>query len=67
MMAAADELSVRLSEAENVKTAEDAALYYKNYVLPLMNKVRYFADELDKIVDKKYWPFPTYGDLLLRI
>ncbi len=67
MMAATDELSVRLSEAEDIKTAENAALHYKNYVLPLMNKVRYYADELDKIVDKSYWPFPTYGDLLLRV
>ncbi len=65
MMAACDELSVSLSTAENKE--DNAAEYYKSNVLPLMNKVRYYADELDKIVDKNYWPFPTYGDLLLRI
>ena len=67
MMAAADELSVALSIAENNGYDAKSALYYKEKVLPLMEKVRFNADELDKIVDKKYWPFPTYGDLLLRV
>jgi len=66
-MAASDELSVSLSIAENNGYDEKSALYYKEKVLPLMEKVRFHADELDKIVDKKYWPFPTYGDLLLRV
>ena len=26
-----------------------------------------WADELEKLVDKKYWPFPTYGELLFGV
>ena len=25
------------------------------------------ADELEQLVDKKYWPFPTYADLLFEV
>jgi len=29
-----------------------------------MNAVRAAADELETIVGKDYWPFPTYAELL---
>ena len=32
-----------------------------------MKELRAFADELEKLVDKKAWPFPTYEDLLFRL
>lgn len=67
MMEYTNKLSEVLLKAEDLGKNETAALFYKEKVLPLMQNVRYHADELDKIVDKTYWPFPTYGDLLLRV
>ena len=32
-----------------------------------MAKVREIADDLETLVDKKHWPFPTYGDLLFGV
>ena len=32
-----------------------------------MQEVRAIADELESMVSKKYWPFPTYADLLFSI
>jgi len=32
-----------------------------------MNEVRAIADELETIVGKGYWPFPTYTDLLFSV
>ena len=29
-----------------------------------MDEARDIADRLELMVDKKYWPFPTYADLL---
>ena len=32
-----------------------------------MDDVREPADKLEVITAKKYWPFPTYGDLLFGV
>jgi len=41
-----------------------AATYQQDVVIPAMNAVRAAADELETIVGKDYWPFPTYAELL---
>ncbi len=40
------------------------ANYYCNTILPLMNKVREYADELEGIVADDLWPLPTYQEML---
>ena len=45
----------------------EKAELFKNKVIPAMNDCRKTADELETIVGKKYWPFPTYSDLLFRV
>lgn len=60
-------LSNALAKVEACDDINIAAALYRDEILPKMAAVRFDADELDKIVDKKYWPFPTYGDLLLRV
>ena len=32
-----------------------------------MEAARAIADELEMLVGKKYWPFPTYGDMLFYV
>ena len=36
-------------------------------VIPAMEKMRAFADEMEGYTAKKYWPFPTYGDILFSV
>ena len=45
----------------------ECAKFYTSAVIPAMNDVRQIADKLETIVGSKYWPFPTYADLLFRI
>ena len=50
--------------------ADDApaeAVYYRDHVVPAMNELRTVADEMEILVAKKYWPFPTYGDILFSV
>ena len=50
--------------------ADDApaeAVYYRDHVVPAMNELRAVADEMEILVAKKYWPFPTYGDILFSV
>ncbi|MBE6926072.1 MAG: glutamine synthetase type III [Ruminococcaceae bacterium] len=43
---------------------QTAAEYYHNTVCAQMAALRSYADTLEKYTDKKYWPYPTYSDLL---
>ena len=44
--------------------AEQAVSYYHDVVVSLMEQLRIQADILEELTDKKYWPYPTYSDLL---
>ena len=46
---------------------ESAARYYHDTVIAAMEAARAIADELEMLVGKKYWPFPTYGDMLFYV
>lgn len=43
------------------------AAAYKNNVRPAMEALRTPLDALEKCVDKKLWPLPSYGDLLFEV
>ena len=43
---------------------EAASRYYRNVIVPAMEHVRAEADTLEALTDKRYWPYPTYSDLL---
>ena len=43
------------------------ATYTRDAILAAMTEVRKHADALEVIVGKKYWPMPTYQDLLLYV
>ena len=43
---------------------ENAVSYYHDVIVSLMEQLRVQADILEELTDKKYWPYPTYSDLL---
>ncbi len=45
----------------------DCAKYYSTSVLYAMAGLREVADELETLTAKKYWPFPSYGEMLFSI
>ena len=49
---------------------EDFALrakYYRETVFAGMNELRAVADELETLVSKDFWPYPSYGRILYRV
>lgn len=61
-------LETNIIKAQNTTSSKlDAAYIWKDDVLVSMEKLRKTVDELETIVDKKYWPMPTYVDLLFGI
>ena len=45
----------------------EAARYYGGTVLPIMEQARKSADLLESLTDKRYWPYPTYSELLYYV
>ncbi len=44
-----------------------AAAYYHDEILSLMEKMRVCVNDAEKIVPGKYWPYPTYRQLLFSV
>jgi len=47
--------------------AHEVAKVWRDDVLTAMNDLRKVADTIETKVDSKYWPMPTYADLLYGI
>ena len=43
---------------------DEAMIYCRDVLLKDMTDARAIADQLEVKVDEKYWPFPTYSELL---
>ena len=56
--------SLNASLASVPGDAESAAPYYHSTIVPAMVALRAYADTLETLTDKSYWPYPTYSDLL---
>lgn len=60
-------LEETLHGSEGCMTQLDTARYSREKILPVMNELRSAADEIEKFVGEKYWPYPTYGELLYSV
>ena len=67
LYAAVKELEDNMAKASEIGGITELSMFYKDYIIPSMDAVRAPADELETITAKKYWPFPTYGDLLFGV
>ena len=43
------------------------ALFFREKVVPAMDRLREPVDALETIVDHDLWPVPTYGEMLYEI
>lgn len=55
------------NKALTIDDHKKRADFYKDLVIDVMKTVRIAADELELITAKKYWPMPTYGDLIYKV
>jgi glutamine synthetase len=54
----------------NVKdqgSVQEEGEYYRDVVFLDMQELRAVADEIEVLVGEKYWPYPTYGQLLFSV
>ena len=55
---------IKIQDAEDI---EEQACELRDTVLTRMQELRIVCDEAETVTAKKYWPFPTYGDLLFSV
>ena len=57
-------------ELVKIKSAEEIgeeSVLVRDLLLPAMGELRAACDEAETATAEKYWPFPTYGDLLFGV
>ena len=59
-----DKVLCKLSDSANV---EQEGYMIRDELLPKMSELRVACDEAEVITAEKYWPFPTYGELLFGV
>jgi glutamine synthetase len=65
MMATVNKMEADL--ADMPEGEKEASRRMAHVVVPDMEEIRRYADEMEKLCSKDYWPFPTYTDLLFSI
>ncbi len=60
-------LSKCISKLEKVTEQSVDAYAFKDHVVPAMKELRHFADSLECVVAKSYWPMPAYSDILYSV
>lgn len=61
---ALEEAVIKLQDAESI---EEEAYMIRDEILSKMNELRVSCDEAEVITAEKFWPFPTYGELLFGV
>ena len=63
----AEELEGLLVESKAYENTAELAKFFADKVIPVMRELRASADGMEMCVSAKYWPFPTYGDILFSV
>ena len=67
MRTAMDEIQKAIGKAGAMSNMKERAHFCYDEMVPAMNRLREPADRLEMIVDKEYWPFPSYGDMIFEV
>ena len=62
-----NELEKTLKKKDSFSDISETSMFYKNEVLPVMEELREYVDELEKVVEEKAWPYPSYSKLFFGI
>ncbi|SCI32801.1 Glutamine synthetase [uncultured Flavonifractor sp.] len=67
MAAKTTELEQAVLEVSSAGDIAQEAAAVRDVILCKMGQLRLACDEAETLTPKKYWPFPTYGDLLFGV
>ena len=67
MKVARAKLEDLVEEYQHIESMEKRAHFCYDEIIPAMQALRSPADQLEMIVDKEYWPIPSYGDMIFEV
>ena len=67
LLKATEKLEKAINSAAKLSGSLTIAEYHRDVIIPDMENLRKIADELETIVDKAYWAFPTYTEILTSV
>ena len=67
IVARTDELEEAVMKLQDAEDVAAESYMIRDDVLEKMGNLRAACDEAETMTAKKYWPFPTYGDLLFGV
>lgn len=56
-----------LSEKPSDSNVKECANYFKSVIIPRMQSLREATDNAEMITSSKYWPYPSYGEMLFSV
>lgn len=62
-----DELDISVKKSGDYTDNLELAKYYRNTVFEKMNELRELGDSMEKETSAKYWPYPSYGEILFGV
>ena len=62
-----DVLETALLDSKQERNVEESARFYRDRIFSSMSELRFTVDELETLVAKKYWPIPTYAEMLYSV
>lgn len=62
-----DELEEAVMKLQDAGSVEAGSFMIRDVILDKMGELRVACDEAETLTAKKYWPFPTYGNLLFGV
>lgn len=60
-------LELAVMDSKNISGSLELAKYYKDAVFAAMNELRIVVDELETNTAARFWPYPSYGDILFSV
>lgn len=60
-------LELAVMDSKNITDSLELAKYYKDSVFAAMNELRIVVDELETNTAARFWPYPSYGDILFSV
>lgn len=60
-------LEEKTADCAAIADGKERALAYYREIVPAMGSLREPADRLEMIVDKEFWPIPSYGDMIFEV
>jgi glutamine synthetase len=66
-LTALEEAEDKANEMKKTATTEEIARFYHDVILERMAELRAPADKMESLCGEKYWPYPTYEQLLFYV